>query len=260
MQLAATNNPLAIDFLPDRYREESTQRRVNLWRLAVVGMFVWLVVVGTLVQRQTRAKTAKRLAAVNRNYEFAQRRSANLGRLLVEQREAIAQAQLVNYLRHRWPRTQVLAVVLRPLPDAITLHELHLANEFTTAQGPRADTTLGERNDEATDPPELAKRDLRQLRQQVGAKAVVTLEGTTSDAARLHDYLAAVAANPLVFQAELQNIEAGQGDHWSVARFRARIEMRPGYGEPGGPTAGQLRNTLTRSLFPRQQTFDLSRR
>jgi Tfp pilus assembly protein PilN len=64
---------------------------------------------------------------------------------------------------------------------------------------------------------------------------VVVLTGITRETAALHQYLAALAANPLFETVELRSIEAATENEPDVSQFAAKIVVRQGYGQPKGP-------------------------
>jgi len=231
--------PLEIDFLPPRYREENKQRRVNTWRLAMVGIF--LAGVGVAVAATYRGEAALQaevasLDAAYRNTEVLGSRLAHLQQILEQQR---SRATMFAYIQHPWPRTQILAALLEPLPAEITVTQIALTRERKAA----TDAASQERPrsgdaepaaDTASHP--AAKRDLDKLREQYDNTAVVVLlAGTTSDVGALHAYLSHVSSAPLIEHAELKSVQALGAA--GIAAFQARVSIRPAHGQPDGPRA-----------------------
>ena len=127
----------SFDFLPDRYREQSTNRKAELWRLFVLLAFGGICAASAAGQYAQRFAVIKQLAAAERQYTDAQARSKQFGDLQRRWKQVRATAELYAYLDRRWPRTQILATVAESLPPEIHLSELSIAREL---QRPRATT------------------------------------------------------------------------------------------------------------------------
>jgi hypothetical protein len=129
--------------------------------------------------------------------------------------------------------------VLQTLPEQITLSRIATERE-TEVPDPGHPTARPRTADEikAEDAKRLpAERDLNRLRVELdAAQTVVTLEGLTRDDISLHAYLGRLASQGLFARSELSSLESGDKDHPGVSVFRARLIVRPGYGQPGsGP-------------------------
>ena len=82
-----------------------------------------------------------------------------------------------------------------------------------------------------------AGQDLDRLRQECdGQKTVVTLVGVTRDSAALHRYLAELGRVDLFDKVDLRSMETDSSDRVARIQFTAMVIVRPGYGQPGGPT------------------------
>ncbi len=229
-----------LDFLPQKYREENARRRAHAARLAVVGLLAGLVLLAGWMQRRTRLALESEMQLVDQQHAAAQARVDRLTELQRQLVERTARAELITLLRHPWPRSQVLAAVVEPLPQAIRLDEIRLAQE-TNLQRPspsdRAAPTK-KKTDEQPEALDPAKQDLKTLRAEQQDKVlVVLLGGETSDVAALHFYLARLAKHRLIAKAELRSLERANGQDTKSA-FRARLLVRTPYGWPGGPTPG----------------------
>jgi hypothetical protein len=146
-----------------------------------------------------------------------------------------SQAELIVYLRHPWPRTQLLAAVLGPLPEEVALDSIRIARDKAGvgAAALRARPTPTDGTAPDGRPP--AERDLALLREELdAAETIVALEGETSNTLALHAYLGALGRCDLFGRAELVSIEESEGAA-GVFRFSARLAARPGYGQPNGP-------------------------
>jgi hypothetical protein len=86
-----------------------------------------------------------------------------------------------------------------------------------------------------------AQRDLAELQAEFDAtRIVVHLTGVTHEGIELYEYIAALTQHPLVEKAELSSLESNNKNETptvkSLSKFQARILIRPGYGQPRGPT------------------------
>jgi hypothetical protein len=230
---------LDIDFLPSKYHEAKQQRRTRYWRVIVLLAFGGLLAVAWAGEYGIQLNYEHHLAEVRDQYGVALMQSQQLTKLEQDMKPWQAQAELWTYLRHPWPRSQILRQVLRTLPPQITLSRIATERE-TVATDPGQPTapprTLEEiRAEDAKRLP--AERDLCRLRAEIDStRTVVTLEGLTQDNISLHAYLGRLASQGLFARSELSSLESGDKNHPGVSQFRARLIVRPGYGQPGsGP-------------------------
>jgi hypothetical protein len=232
-----------IDFLPAAYRERSIQRRAYAWRVAAAVLIVGFFVAASLWQRSHHARILAKLAAVESQFADAAASNARLAQITTRLDERRKTADLLTFLRHRWPSTRIMAAVLEPLPATVVLVEWHVGSEARPA-----DETPSIALPEAkTIPPDMAARranDLqRLLHESSRQQQFVHLAGRASDAATLHEYLARLGASPLFEQVDLQSLEHVTSDPDAPAaesvRFTVRAILRPGHGAtlPSKPAA-----------------------
>lgn len=235
---------LDIDFLPARYREECAQRKTHFWRVVSVVIFsIGLLSLATLQWHNGRKLTLE-LEAIAPIHDRAHERTVQLTTLKKELANASDRAELLTYLRHPWPRTQLLAAVFEPMPESIKLSELTIgrpveenAEVVLPSQAARNSGEVASRAEETKDALSPSLADLKTLRSEFDPRTtVILMAGETSDVSELHEYLGEIAGHPLILKAELRSIESGGRDSLTTL-FRARIEVRPGYGQPNGPTA-----------------------
>lgn len=228
-----------IDFLPAEYREKRARLQTQPWQLIVGLVVVALVAVAAAVQYHRRSQLAAELAAVTPQYDAAQQQNRRLSELQGQLAAARADAELFAYLHHPWPSTRILDTLLAPLPKEIVLEKLQIQRETKGQRG-----WSGEGQDKATQDKlkkmAPAARDLKQLQQQCDKQPIaVVLSGFTQDTAVLYRYLGQLAKTPLVAKADLASIEKtpkGPKDSGEQLHFNLTVVMRPGYGQPGGPT------------------------
>ncbi|MBI1901784.1 MAG: hypothetical protein HYS13_11825 [Planctomycetia bacterium] len=234
-----------IDFLPEGYRQKTVRRNDWLWRVLVVVAFVALIAAATWIQQVRRRSAEAQLAGAKQSEEAVNFQLQTL-RGLQEKLSAMRQhAELIAYLHHPWPRTQILAEALVPLPDSVRLEELHVlqssADEPTGRRGQRymPESLVSDRDLEKL-PPAVA--DLKRIsRAGESVPVSVLLIGTTTDAERLLKYVGQLKKVRLFRNAELLTIESRPepGRDVESLQFRVRITVRPGIGQPGGPAESE---------------------
>lgn len=238
---------LDIDFLPARYREECAQRKSHFLRLLSVIAFGILLLSCSAWQWHAGRKLTHELEAIAPVHERAHERTVQLTTLKNELASASDRAELLTYLRHPWPRTQLLAAILEPMPKSIKLGELTIgrheegaSSTMLPSQNARraagGDTQPGESKVELSP----AQADLKVLRAEFDPRmTVIHMAGETTNVSELHEYLGEIGRHTLILKAELRSIESGGRDSLATL-FRARIEVLPGYGQPNGPALPTL--------------------
>ena len=226
-----------IDFLPASYRQMTVHRKANVWRLLAGGIFVAMIGFSGVYQHVLHREALVDLAKTGPLYDQADALVQGQTELKRQLQLANDDAELYTYLRHPWPATQVLAAALAPLPDCITLHQIRLfQDEHPSVAVAAAPRTAPPHNKPAESEP-AAKRELRQLRQDNDSRPrMLILSGVTTDSAALQQYLLVLGKNELFVKTELGSLEADTSDRPGAMHFTARLVVRPGYGQPGGPT------------------------
>ena len=219
----------SIDFLPEIYRQREALRRARLWWGAVVVIFGGAIGASATAQLWLRHSLERELRELAPQYAAAQAQVQELTALQTQITRAGHEANLYTYLDHPWPRTQLLAEVVRPLPDCMRLTQMHVGEEEQARQaaaaGPRS--TRPDDQAAASSQPEL---DLLRLQDELDRRqATVELDGHTADVSRLHAYVAEVNRSPIIAQAHIKSLEAAAGNQASKTRFTLRLIVRPGH-------------------------------
>jgi Tfp pilus assembly protein PilN len=229
-----------------------------VWRLLVGGGFAAAFVVSFGSQQLMYRHTLRQLEDLQPVYEQAQALSQRLTAIQGELKKATNQADLFTYLRHPWPRTQLLSAALRQLPDCVTLTEIHIAH----AQLAGAEATVNRPPNKGKDDTEAkkldpAQRDLRRLCEEAAAReTTLVLSGITTDTAALERFLVTLGEERLFLKVEMASLEANPEKRAGTWRFSARIAVRPGYGEPGGPETTDMKAVDRRMETPRRPVRD----
>jgi len=233
---------LQIDFLPAHYHRKHASKQSQPWRWVVVAAFVPLLAGASLAQWYQQKQLEEQLALLTPQYDEAVEQNKQLAEVTHTLGEARSVAELITYLRHPWPRTQLLKTLVALLPEEVTWSELVIARE--TPQRNQAPARRGrfraEKLGQDADLEKLspAERDLVRFRQQYDElRTVIHMVGTTTDNAALHRYIGQLGRESLFDKAELEMLEAVEGGGENEVRFEATIIVRPGYGQPRGPAA-----------------------
>jgi len=232
------NNMREIEFLPIEYRQKHARRQSQPWQVVVAAAIVGLVGVAATVQYYARRAAQADLAVITPVYESAVDQRAQIE--AAQKRLGFAQdmATLYVYLRHPWPRTQLLAALVNPLPETITLQQIQILREMPaqSAAAPRkiADRKTEEARLQAMTP---AQRDLEKLAAHSDSlHTIVIITGTATEIAALHAYVSELDATDIFNKAELDCFDTlDDGQNGPLVQFRAVLAVQPGYGQPDGP-------------------------
>jgi hypothetical protein len=252
-----------IDFLPVEFHQTHAQKRWQPWRAIVMTVVAVLIMGGVASQHLRRRHLEIALEQVLPAHQNALRQQARLAGLQAGLQRIKADAELVTYLHHPWPRTRIIEALLDPLPPQVTLEHLEIHREAATSKNashvpplPAApqDKAAEAKAQEALSP---AQNDLKQLRSACDSQqTTIAMSGVTTDSDALHEYLGRLAQARLVAKAELVSMEresesgtpqgAGQPASVDLVRFHASLTVKPGYGQPGGPNGHSHDDTATR--------------
>lgn len=233
-----------IDFLPQRYQERGANERARLWQFALVGAIGLAIVAAAVWQGAAYRAVDAQIAAIEPQYQQAQAKTQRVAELNQRLARDGALAELLTYLRHPWPRSQLLATLARQLSPELTLTEIRLVRE--SPERPvvvREQPAPGAAGTPAAPPPPGAVQDLTALRVECdNGPLVLLVAGEATDTAALHDYLGRLKKSHLFARAELASITSKQRERSPTAaapksEFHLRLVLLPGYGQPGGPTA-----------------------
>ena len=228
-----------IDFLPQRYREARIKRSASVWRLLMVFVFAGMLLSTAYFQQRVLWNAQDDLAKVDSLHATAVKLAAELTAEQGKFPTVNQDAELFTYLRHPWPRTQILNAILTPVPTSVRLTNLDITFELPEKRPVESSQTLKE---DPFDKTPSSARDLKRLREQLdGGRWVISLSGTSTDLAEFHGYLAELERHALFARVDLVSIESPQSAESNNSRFAVRIVLRAGYGQPGGPAISSSR-------------------
>jgi hypothetical protein len=230
-----------IDFLPQRYREAHAKRSRKLWGIVVVLLYAGLLCTSGYLQKSRQRRLTQDLEAANSQRAVVTAEATRLAAIQAELKQAETRAGLIVYLRHPWPRTQIVAAVVGPMAPGLSLDELRVqriesgpvARPLARPRGPAANPA------EVKDDRSPAQKDWDRLRETCDDHSVVVvLKGTADEVALVHEYLGRIDRDPLFASVDLVNIDGQDAQRQGAkgCRFTARAVVRPGYGQPQGPT------------------------
>jgi len=250
----ATDNLPDIDFLPRSYRQRYEKRRARSWHSVVVVGLGLLLCVASVGQYRIRRNLESEMQSVSTEYDAAVVQSAEVAARRLELLEARTVADLYTYLRHPWPRTQILTRIVGRVPDSITLTSVAIAleSEATLDQSPfgpfdpaNPDGGPSPTSPEGTLAP--AAQALERLRREFEvAETTVRLEGVALENRDLHSFLDALASDDLFVDVELESVDSRDRLGADGSEFRIHLVVRPGYGLPGGPVPLTSEQAVTR--------------
>lgn len=226
-----------LDFLPASYRQRLQQKQARIWWGIVAATFGIAIGASACAQWSVARSLQYQLTTAGNAATAASEQDKRYARLLNEVNQGSDLAALCVYLKHPWPRTQILASLVTPLPDSVRLMEVRIRQEapsgalLPTATPPKA----GDARPEAAAKSGPAA-DLARLRTENDhLLTMVEVTGETSDADALHRYVAALGKSDLLLGARLKSFEAVEARDVATIRFELRAKVRAAYGQVDGP-------------------------
>jgi hypothetical protein len=228
-----------IDFLPDIYAQREALRRARVWWGIVVLVFGGAIGSSATAQVWLRHSLQRHLDDLAPQFAAAQAQVHELADLQAQITKVGHEASLCTYLQHPWPRTQLLADVVRPLPLAIRLTQIHIGEEELARTAVQAGPRRPTREDEDAAAKMLApQQDLVRIQEEIDHRqTVIIVEGQTTDVARLHQYVADVSRSPLIAEGSIKALEKGPDKQHGLTQFTVRLIVRPGYVQRGNEGA-----------------------
>jgi len=238
-----------IDFLPEHYRERRKQRRVRWWWALVVSLFGGLVATTFSLQWLNVQRIKSEVAKLETQVATARQLDLRLLEIETKVSALSHSANLYTFLRHPWPRTQILHAVVHPLPADIELSSVRIAESLVA----KPTMAAPEASDDAKAPaPHPAVADLLQLHDaHESLRVIVIVEGTAKEVETLHAYLEALGRHPLIVEARLNSLETRKLETSTQIVFQLQLNTKPGHGLSDGPIAPLLPNepAATATIF-----------
>ena len=235
-----------IDFLPDIYRQRNQQLRSTQWWCVAGCAAASLLALFGAYQGAERWKLQGQISQFDQLANQTQQQEAELAQLSREMAVVDDLAQLIEYLKHPWPRTQLLAAAIRPLSDTIHLTELVIREEAMSAAGSPQVSPPAESSSSGAESPTI--KDLHVLKTECDRnRTQIVVGGWVANLADLHTYVANVGQSPLVASATLKKLETvAEPNVDPTTVFQLLVIARAGYGQVGGPEHGPPSTTETK--------------
>ncbi len=233
-----------LDFLPADVKQRRIRRHGRSWQVILIAAAVGLLIVVAIGQARTLRQIRERVARMEPERKMLDARQVQLDQLRGQLARAEAQAELLAYTHHPWPKTQLLAAALSSLPDTVVFSAIRIARQPPPGQTSAARASGASQEELAKLEP--AQRDLKRLQQECDSDVVaITLEGTTTDGIELHRYMDRLNHVPLLDKVALNSLESTNEAEGAKFHFQALLTVRPGFGQPGGPRGQSGPSTQT---------------
>ncbi len=250
-----------IDFLPPRYREARAARQSRWWGGVVIVAFGGLVGAAGVGQWLVQYRTRNDIQIAEIEYQAAKTAQQKLEQAQKQLRDTSQEAELLTFLRHPWPRTQILRRVTSSLPNEVMIERLRIGRDDSK---PKEQLTVGvikpvdSNTTKSAATSSAVEKDLKQLRDECDTRRVIVeLTGYTTDLTALHVYLNQLASESLFAQAELTSIQSVEKGTERRSQFTARLVLAPGHGQRKATDAPKSAPTaaapaaVTTTLVPR---------
>jgi Tfp pilus assembly protein PilN len=233
-----------IDFLPVTHLEAGVHRKNFTLRVTIASVFLAMLAFAALFQQHLRTQAEAQLAELLPQYYQAVADTKKLTDLQRHVRTAEKQAELLTYLQNPWPRSRILSTLSESMPDEIELERVAIVREMIPVSQEQNHAAAPAPTSEAPVKLDPAEHDLMVLREEWDkTQVVITITGVTDDPAALHRFLERLNQAVLFSKVDLSSEERINGDSAGRMRFMARLIVKPGYGQPGGPRPTETKTT-----------------
>ncbi|RCS42094.1 hypothetical protein DTL42_19895 [Bremerella cremea] len=217
-----------IEFLPKRFREKQRRSTIKAPRLLIFSLLISLLAIVSLVELARLYQVRSQLA----NLKVQHKRIDLLAQQVEQTRAEVAQkrhyARLQTFLEYPYPRSQILAVLLNPLPGDITIKRIELTHSQVVGNSTRQKSEKGNGQVPPGDPMQI---DLAQLIDENKTRqCTVELEGTTDNTSLLYTFLATLHESKLIESAKIESIDPQlDSDGREFSNFTAHVQIRRGH-------------------------------
>jgi hypothetical protein len=235
----------SIDFLPQKYKETDARRRAGLWRLGLVMLLGGTVAAASIGQFAYRAKVQKQISDVQPLLAQSKATEAHLTQLRNDLTKVSLTANLYAVVQTPWPQTQVIASIVEPLDETITIEEIHITHQQSEQASSNKSAVEFQLGTKKSNAPKLspAQSDLQTIRRHLYERRhVVRLAGATNNQARMHMYLESLESSPMFERVELLDVDgAGSRPEPTNLRFKALLLVCPPLGQSNPHAAKDAR-------------------
>lgn len=127
-----------IDFLPASYREVRRRHRNRIWRRTIVVIFLTLVTLGTVRQREIQNHLQTQKKSLEERFQLMNAQLETPDQLSKKIKHAETQANLLATIQLDESPAQLLTIVSHSLPEFVSLNEFRFSFErvFVKKQSP----------------------------------------------------------------------------------------------------------------------------
>ncbi|PHS16987.1 MAG: hypothetical protein COA78_03335 [Blastopirellula sp.] len=194
----------SIDFLPEKYKQRRIRKRVGFLRIGIFSIIV-LCVCGTALFQLVRLGSLKlEIASLEAEYSKVTEIQKNILELESKNQTQINQAQLLTFLRHPWPSSQIMSLVAETKTESLYFNEMRVFRQSET----KKKALFPEDKDTNKDKLPAAVQDLLELQKDLrGKEIVINISGICNDTTQLYDYLSKLNQSDLVHRAIVDSVE-----------------------------------------------------
>ena len=218
-----------LDFLPASYRQKIHKRQKQLWRRGILGVFLVLIIIGSLQQQRTHGRHQEQLDELRtqvtsmmaplQDPQLIQTNIDNLDR----------QCTLVSQLRIRVATTQLIAAISRQRPQFVSLSDIQFTHETnaTPAESTKADDKRPTSSSNDKQPQDPFQLDLVQLNSRRQRQIlIINISGMAPNHLAVSQYMAALQSTGLFAQLWLISNEPHTFAQQKRQSFTIRIQVR----------------------------------
>ena len=176
-----------IDFLPASYREVRRRHRNRIWRRTIVMIFLTLVTLSTVRQREIQHQLQTKKEALEKRAQLMNEKLEDPTQLMLQIQQAEIRADLLAGLLLDESPAQVLNMISHALPEYVSLNEFQFTFEKAIVKE-EARPKKSPSQKEETELPELV--DLKQLQTlHTRQNLVISLQGISPDHLSISRYM-----------------------------------------------------------------------
>ncbi|WP_417379878.1 PilN domain-containing protein [Gimesia sp.] len=177
-----------IDFLPASYREVRRRHRNRIWRRTIVLIFLTLVTLSTVRQREIQHQLQTKKEALEKRAQLMNDQLEDPTQLTLQIQQTDIRADLLAGLQLDESPAQILNMISHALPEYVSLNEFQFTFEKVSVKKEDTHTKKSPSKTPENELPDLV--DLKHL-QHLHAREnlVVTLEGISPDHLSISHYM-----------------------------------------------------------------------
>ncbi|MEO1996099.1 MAG: hypothetical protein ABGZ17_12575 [Planctomycetaceae bacterium] len=218
-----------LDFLPASYRKKLRRRQKQIWRRGILGVFLLLIVIGSLQQQQTHRRLQRQLNKLHVQVKSMMDPLQDPQAIQADIRDLDRQCNLVSQLRIRIATTRLLEAISRRRPRFVSLSDIHLTYETAVEPPVATKTDDGKRRTSSSEkePTDPFLVDLNQVRTKRRSQdLIVVISGLAPNHLAVAQYMAALQNVGYFKQLWLVSNEPHLFAQQKLRSFTIRLQVR----------------------------------